>query len=360
VKHSRICMVAMFPPPLHGMSLINDYVRKCIAESEAPYVIDYSPRRLSRSLSVRSGKLFRVMRCFVRFALLMITGQIRCVYFGLSGGNGQMYDALFVGLSRLFGKKLYLHHHSYQYLNRIRWPAKLLMAIAGVKAIHIVACEKMAADLKHLYPVVMQTQIISGIAALEFWDSEVRQRTKIQAIGFLSNITVAKGVIEFLAVAEWADRIKLPIWFVLAGPYQDNAVRQLVEKRMAVLSNLSYLGPVYGNDKLAYFDSIDVFLFPTKYDNESEGLVIHEAMSRGVPVISYSRGCIEQIISDQVGLRLTPSDDFVEKASKRIQEWLTNPSAYLVVSQNALKQFQQARAQHGRNIERLSAELLEN
>ena len=359
MKYSSVCLVGMFPPPLHGMSLINEYVRRRLAETETPHVIDFSPRKLNRSFLIRFGKLFRVIECAARFLLLMRTGRVRCVYFGLSGGSGQIYDALFVGLARLYRKKLYLHHHSYQYLNQTRWVAKLLMAIAGRNAIHIVACEKMSADLKRMYPIAMQTKIISGIAALECWGNEVRQHEKVQRIGFLSNISMEKGIVEFLALAEWSYKAKLPLRFILAGPYQDNQIRQLVEGRMASLSNVTYLGPVYANAKLSFFDSIDVFIFPTKYVNESEGLVIHEAMSRGVPVVTYSRGCIEQIVSDRVGLRLMPSEDFVRVTAEKIQEWLAKPSEYLLITQNALQQFQQARAFHIKNMEMLCAELLD-
>jgi len=35
-------------------------------------------------------------------------------------------------------------------------------------------------------------------------------------------------------------------------------------------------------------------------------------------VIAYSRGCIEQIISDQVGLQLAPVEDYVAGAVSKI------------------------------------------
>ena len=38
--------------------------------------------------------------------------------------------------------------------------------------------------------------------------------------------------------------------------------------------------------------NIDLLIFPTRYTNETEGIINHEAMSRGVPVIAYGRGAI--------------------------------------------------------------------
>ncbi len=257
----------------------------------------------------------------------------------------------------MFGRKLYLHHHSYQYLNRFRLLAKLLFAICGKRAVHIVACKKMACDLKRLYPVATEIQIISGIAALESWNCEAPHRNQIRSIGFLSNISIEKGILEFLEVAAWADRARLPLCFLLAGPFQDEKVRRFVEERVAALNNVSRIGAVYGGDKRAFFDSIDVFLFPTSYADESEGLVIHEAMSRGVPVIAYSRGCIEEIVTDQVGLQMAPTEDFVAGTVEKIKEWYSNPQAFQLASQAAARRFCQARSLHMKQMNALCAEL---
>jgi glycosyltransferase involved in cell wall biosynthesis len=354
----RICLVGMFPPPLHGMSLINKYVKEQISENVSPLVINFSPHNLDQSFLVRIGKISRVICCFIKMLSYLLVGRVGSVYIGLSGGNGQVYDAIFTAISRIFSRKIYLHHHSYQYLNQFRWLAKFLFAIAGKGAVHIVACEKMKLDLKKLYPSVAEVRIISGIAALEIWHAELRQRDQIQSIGFLSNITIEKGILEFLDVAEHIGETHLPIKFYLAGPFQDDHVKYLVEKRMSKMSNLTYMGAVYGSDKQEFFDSIDIFLFPTRYINESEGLVIHEAMSRGVPVIAYSRGCIEQIISDYVGLKFAPEDNYVAGTVAKIKEWFSNPEAFQLVSQAAIFEFNRARSIHVNEMDAFCEELI--
>lgn len=357
-KVSRICLVGIYPPPLHGMSLISEYVKQKTFAIGSPLVIDLSPGNLNRSFMARFRKIFRVIPCVFRFIYYLCFTRVGAVYIGLSGGNGQVYDAIFSGLSRVFGRTIYLHHHSYQYLNSFRWLAKLLFAVAGKKAVHIVACEKMACDLKDMYPIVSDVRIISGIAALDIWDIKVRERNKIESIGFLSNIAIEKGIMEFLNVAAWAEAAHLPVHFQLAGPYQDDNVKTLVNTRLQSLGNVTYIGPVYGMDKLAFFDSIDVFLFPTKYINESEGLVIHEAMCRGVPVIAYSRGCIEAIITDQVGLCLAPADDYVAGVMNKINEWLVNPQAFQSVSLAALDKFNNTKLLESVKMDALCTELV--
>lgn len=356
MKHQRVCLVGMFPPPLHGMSLINEFVRKRISLDDSPIVIDFSPRNLNRSLLIRSGKIFRVASALLKLLSSLLLGRAGPVYFGLSGGSGQIYDALFVGIARLFGRNIYLHHHSYQYINRARWIAKLLFSIAGKDAIHIVACEKMAGDLQNMYPVVTRVRIISGIVALEHWDSEVRSRSEIKSVGFISNISIEKGILEFLDVADKAANENLPLQFILAGPFHDDEVKNLVEARLEKISNVTCIGAVYSSDKFAFFDSIDVLLMPSH--NESEGLVIHESMSRGVPVIAYSRGCIEQIISEQVGLKFAPEDDYVLGAVAKLKEWLLSPRAFQLTSHAAVDHFIKARAKHAAAIDELCIELI--
>lgn len=356
MKSSQVCLIGIFPPPLHGMSLINEYVKNRISINASPLVIDFAPRSLERSFIVRFGKVFRVLRCLLQLLSYLVAGRVGSVYLGLSGGYGQVYDLTFVCLCRAFGRKLYLHHHGYQYLSQHRWLSKLLFTVSGKEAVHIVACEKMQHDLQQLYPVVTEVKVISGIAALEEWNSEVIFRRQLRTIGFLSNISIEKGILEFLDVATWAEQAGLPIRFMLAGPYHDGEIKWLVEERLATLKYVTRVGAVYGDAKQVFFDSIDIFLLPSH--NESEGLVIHEAMSRGVPVIAYSRGCIEQIVSDSVGLRLAPATDYVTEAVKKIKEWLLHPDTFQLASQASWSRYCEAKIMHVREMDALCDELI--
>lgn len=354
---SRVCLVGTFPPPLHGMSLINEYVKNRVIASGIPVcVIDTSPRRLSNSPWIRIWKIVHIFRGILVFCLHSTISKRLPVYMGLSGGGGQVYDTLFVGIARLTGAKLFLHHHSYLYLNRVRRLTRLLLTIAGPKAVHIVSSNNMARDLQGLYPVVSEVRVISGIAAIDDWQEPIRQRSELRTLGFIGNISKEKGIVEFVEAAIWADRERPALRFLLAGPYHSNEARAFVESKAALTGNMRYVGAVYGDAKRRFFDEIDVFLFPSH--NESDPLVMHEAMSRGVPVIAYYRGCIEQTISDKVGLGVQPSDAYVEKAKERILLWIDNPAAFRQVSEAATTQFRAARALHSSNMESLCGELV--
>jgi len=68
-------------------------------------------------------------------------------------------------------------------------------------------------------------------------------------------------------------------------------------------------------------------------------VTIHEAMSRGIPVIAYGRGCIPEIIGADCGLVIDPADPFVPAALAKLESWLAEPAAFEAASQAAAARF---------------------
>jgi glycosyltransferase involved in cell wall biosynthesis len=153
----------------------------------------------------------------------------------------------------------------------------------------------------------------------------------------LSNLSLAKGpdqVIEtFAALHRAGHRVTL----VLAGPALDRQASQLVDETVAAYPGLvTYLGPIYGDAKARFFADVDVFLFATQ--RESWGIVLHEAMAAGVPVISNDRGCTGMVVGEKAGLMVRPGESFVDSASRQIERWLNEPADYLAASRAAVEQ----------------------
>jgi hypothetical protein len=62
-------------------------------------------------------------------------------------------------------------------------------------------------------------------------------------------------------------------------------------------------------------------------------------MSRAVPVISYARGCIEHIVTKNVGLAIQQDDNFFHNAISIIEEWLSCPVIFHEKSRMAFSEF---------------------
>ena len=153
-------------------------------------------------------------------------------------------------------------------------------------------------------------------------------RKAVGTLGFISNIAREKGVFEFLDLMTAVDMAGLPLHARLAGPFQDADTEQAVRERLRSLPHVEYVGPQYGAAKDAFYAGIDALVFPTRYDNETERVTNHEAMSRGIPVIAYGRGCIPEIVGADCGLVIDPAEPFVPAALAKLESWLADPAAF--------------------------------
>lgn len=114
----------------------------------------------------------------------------------------------------------------------------------------------------------------------------------------------------------------------IAGPFEDTETEAAVRARLADLPEVEYVGPQYGADKDDFYESVDVLLFPTQYENEAEPVTIHEATAHGLPIIAYARGCIGDMITPEIGVAVDPHDDFVSAAVTRLAEWCAEPQSF--------------------------------
>jgi len=152
ISTAQIFLVGPFPPPVHGMALVNAMIRDHIIRIGVnPIILNTSPKTLDRRLSIRLMRLSKVLLGLVRILFCIRNSKFPIIYISVSGGYGQLYDILFIMLGRLSRSKIYLHHHSYAYLTRLKRIAQLLTLIAGKNAFHITLCNEMSEQLKCRY-----------------------------------------------------------------------------------------------------------------------------------------------------------------------------------------------------------------
>jgi glycosyltransferase involved in cell wall biosynthesis len=140
---------------------------------------------------------------------------------------------------------------------------------------------------------------------------------------------------------EEIERLRLPIKGMLAGPFQDLRTEQRVKHRVANLRSVTYLGPRYGKEKEQFFSDIDVLIFPTRYDTETEGIVNIEAMSQGVPIIVFGVGCIPELVDHTCGKVISPTEPFTPGAVEQIKDWLGSAETFGAASRAAIFRFEE-------------------
>jgi glycosyltransferase involved in cell wall biosynthesis len=157
-------------------------------------------------------------------------------------------------------------------------------------------------------------------------------------IGFLSNISFAKGIDRYLDLLADLRARGSNVTGLVAGPFDDEKVRDYVERRIKEIGRITYLGPVYGDRKESFFASIDLLVFPTRL-HEAQPLVIFEAQAAGVPVAAPDCGCIAQMGGADSELLLDFGAANLAALTGLILAWEAQPQSYLDARQRLRRRF---------------------
>jgi glycosyltransferase involved in cell wall biosynthesis len=335
---NKVFMVGAFPPPVHGMSAVNSTVYKLFVQSGIdPVVIDMGSGTLNRTIRIRISRLVKVLRACIKILKEPnLKGQP--LYMSVS-----MYDFPVVIAARIRGMRLYLHHHVFLYLDRYKFLAKMFFLLAGNEATHITLCNKMGELLKAKYRLKRIERVSNSV----FFGSSSGVFSKngvIENIGYISNISEEKGIYEFIHLFEELQRQGCQVNAYVAGPFENIETEREVKDKIDNNGAIHYVGAKYGEGKDQFFQDIDVLVFPTKYKNEAESLIVHEAMRVGVPVAVYGRGCLSEIVESAGGIVVPRSFVFDKIAAKEIIKWINNPTLYNEACENAVKEYNDRRA----------------
>ncbi|MFB1036319.1 MAG: glycosyltransferase family 4 protein [Sinobacterium sp.] len=294
-------------PPVHGMSNINhSLVKYCGREGLSFKSINTAPSYAAKYFSTRYWGVIKfvhsvlAMLVFFLFSLGNFKGV---VYRPINGGAGQVYDLFYILISKLFGNKLYIHHHSFNYLNAESKLFSLLNKTLGDDTVHVVLGDAMGQKLSSIYGVrSSQIRVVSNLA---FFDIKSHpptpENTKTIVIGHLANLCCEKGLDVFLSVCKRLTQEKVNYKALLAGPFANKESANMAEVYIEKLPDLEYLGGLYGEDKDRFYQSLDCFIFPSIYKNEAEPLVLYEAAESGVFLIGTDRGCMGDVLNDFKG-----------------------------------------------------------
>jgi glycosyltransferase involved in cell wall biosynthesis len=330
-----LCFAGPLPPPVHGFSTICAEMLE-VLKARMPVAV------FNRALGPRLkaiGVLHQLVRA-VNYLKTCIAKRDTTLYLALSGGRGQFIDLIYVLISKLFRRPIYIHHHSYTYINAPSRMNRCFFALVR-KERHIVLSPNMGVLLNRVYgldPAVVR--VVSNAAFYRWQDASPVQANQAAPLrlGFLSNITFEKGIVEFFAVLAALNRRGIEYRAHIAGPIAPET-RQSFERLLGATAHVHYAGPVYGEDKERFYRELDLFLFPTRYANEAEPLVIYEAMRHGVHVMACDRGSIAEMLRDGAGLVL-PRDAPVEAAADHIECFSNDRGALLSAKNASLQQAQ--------------------
>ena len=335
---NEICVVGTFPPPVNGMALANLHLVNLLKDSHfSVTVFNTSP---INSQSVIKKHFSRLVRFIKAWHFIIRRKDLAGVYISLSGGLGLIYDVVTVFICKLLNIKCALHHHGWAYFSRKRTMLTIIVKLSNSFAMHVVLCREMGRRLNNLYKVtryITLSNIIFIYKNAKNYNIGQLQNTPYN-IGMLSNLTREKGTEQFIKLAYMSKEKALPFKYILAGPCHDVTLLKQIYRAINE-KVISWKGPLYGAEKTAFFQNIDIFVFPTSYRFEAEPLVIWEALNGGSPVISTNRGCISEQVG-KAGVVLPAGDnnsDFIKEALEVLTKWTSNNKCWIYVADEATK-----------------------
>lgn len=147
-------------------------------------------------------------------------------------------------------------------------------------------------------------------------------------IGFAGRLVEQKGWDVLLSayqtlLANYGYK-NLGIKFAGSGPDHvklQEASKHLMEVELS--ANIEILGSLNSEELSKLYQSLDLFIFPTKFE-ESLGLVGIESLSCGTPVIASNTGGVKEYMIHEVNGYLVSSGD-IEDLAKKIHQFLQLP-----------------------------------
>lgn len=292
----EVLVVGHFPPPVHGaaamtLALVEWLGARGVRVQRADLAHLGAPHTLARYVA-KLGCCSRAAACIVGFRR---RGQRR-VMIGANAGIGLACTLGLVAIARACGCHTSLHHHSFDYIDRFDWRMWLLCLLGGAGLQHVFLAGSMQQAFFARYRQRAPALVLGNAAFVPARAAQERSRSGLVA-GLISNLDAGKGLYVFLDAAERIHAAGLPVQLLLAGPAYAPADRTAIA-RAAAAGHLQALGPLYDADKQAFFEGIDLFLFPTRYRHEAQPTVIYEAFAAGVPVLAFDRGTIAAQVGD--------------------------------------------------------------
>ncbi|WP_421717902.1 glycosyltransferase family 4 protein [Algiphilus sp.] len=213
-----------------------------------------------------------------------------------------------------------------------------MLRVLGPNVMHIVLGPRMAQGLTYNYGVDPFRIRVLGNAGFVRRIPDCGPRRQLRTIGFIGNITPAKGIYLALEAMAQAQSQVPELRCLIAGPITDVTLRSEVEAFChEAPERRVWLGAVQGAEKEAFFREIDLLLFPSRYPNEALPVTIYEALSAAVPVLATPRGCVPDQLSDIGGV--ISDEEYVNESVSRIVAWSSDCSAYTAVSRTAFQSF---------------------
>lgn len=335
----KICFIAQFPPPMHGLSKAVETLYNSNLNSE----IDPHGEFEFEKVNITNNKNF------VKNLLKISRSKADLFYFTISqtkGGN--LRDLVIFKLLEMQHKKCLIHLHGGYYRQLVDNDMAGWQRKANYKAIKklsgVIVLSKF---LKRIFEGMIDEDkifVVDNCVDDQYLltDQEIEEKLKalenerVLHVLWLSNFIRSKGYAFVLEMAK-AEKERVDadgekrFHFDFAGKFFEESEKEYFEsyiKENRLEEYVTYHGIVGGEQKRELLRKCYLFALPTRYPNEGQPISILEAMGNGMFIITTDHAGIPDIVEDGVnGIVMDGSftvarlyDALLEKSNEEIEK----------------------------------------
>lgn len=332
----KICFIAQFPPPIHGLS-------KAV---ETLYNSKLQSKYLFQQVNLTSNK--EILKTLWKVA----TKKSDLFYFTIAqtrGGNWR--DLFMLKLLQWKGSKCLIHLHGGYYRTLIEKDCGKLQRDLNYEAMNRVSgAIVLGNSLISIFKGIVNEEkifVVPNCADEQYMLNAYNYKAKMNQlvsqpilhILYLSNFIESKGYKEVLALALKAKRgNNKALHFHFAGIFFNEKEKTYFETFMAEhqLENIiTYHGIVSGKEKNDLLDLCNIFILLTRYPNEGQPISILEAMGNAMAIITTNHAGIPDIVKDKKnGLMVDKNDINLEKIYSYILQLNKDRESFVEISEN--------------------------
>lgn len=305
MKSKKVCFIAQFPPPMHGLSKAVETLYNSGLQEE----FDFEKVDITNNKS------------FLKNLQLIRKNEADLFYFTISqtkGGN--LRDLVIFKLLRMQHKKCLIHLHGGYYRQLVDndmagWQRKVNYKTISRLDGAIVLGESLKPIFKGMLPDE-KIFVVPNCVDDEYLMSDEEFKEKIATLDsrsvkhilYLSNFIRSKGYPGVLEMAKLEkERVESGdekrFHFDFAGKFFEEAEEKFFFnyiKDNALEDYVTYHGVVGGDKKRELLKTCDIFTLLTRYPNEGQPIGILEAMGNGMLIVTTDHAGIPDIVEDGV------------------------------------------------------------
>lgn len=309
----QLIFIGPLPPVVNGQSIATEYLMERLQSDGLTLIVFDTNTAGARFLTRVFNGLMRTFK--VIFNVLKRKNDV--AYISVNANLGMLLTALIALCAKFRGHLVILHHHTRSHIVPGNWRLALLANAAGDDAVHISICSSMSKSLQASSASVGRVLNFSNVGVVDDsirnLDLKAPLSREPRTLGIFGNLTNEKGLSRAIDAFVLAKEKGLANKLVLAGPVVGDEENLRAKEALREFGeSIELMGPLYGNNKLEFFKKIDVFLFPSLYPNETQGIVNLEALAAGLPVLAFAVCCTPEDLQGAGCKTVAVDSDFSE------------------------------------------------